>query len=192
MKNFDHFNFLAPIYDRAIKVNNLELLKKFVALPSPGNLLDAGGGTGRIGEALKPYIDTVIIADLSLGMLKKAYAKNGLLTVCAATERLPFPEASFDRIVIVDAIHHVYDARKTCSELWRLIKPGGRILIEEPDIRTLPVKIVSLVEKLALMRSFFVSPPQIAAYFEPVESKIRIQQVGYTSWIMVDKIKKDS
>lgn len=45
---FDHFNFLAPIYDRAIPFSRLELLLQMVDLLVDGPLLDAGGGTGRV------------------------------------------------------------------------------------------------------------------------------------------------
>ncbi len=46
-----HFNFLAPFYDRVIPFARLEQTLKALDLPHAGNLLDAGGGTGREGGA---------------------------------------------------------------------------------------------------------------------------------------------
>ena len=47
---------------------------------------------------------------------------------------------------MVDALHHVADQEATIRELWRLLKPGGRIIIEEPDIRRFEVKLLALIE----------------------------------------------
>ena len=49
---------------------------------------------------------------------------------------------------------------RVLGELLRVLKPDGRLVIEEPDIRKLPVRIVALLEKLFLMRSHFKSPAE--------------------------------
>ena len=110
--------------------------------------------------------DPVIVADLSCKMLAEASRKEGLHPVCSPTETLPFPENSFQCIIMVDALHHVIDHQRTINELWRLLAPGGTIVIEEPDVRTIPVILIAIAEKLALMRSHFLSPPRIAALFD--------------------------
>ena len=89
---------------------------------------------------------------------------------------------------MVDALHHVCDQEHTAAELWRALKPGGRLVIEEPDVRTGIVKLVALFEKLALMRSHFLSPPQIAALFEWDDAQVEIVTEGHTSWVVVDKL----
>ena len=66
----------------------------------------------------------------------------------------------------MDALHHVTDYRETAQELWRLLKPGGLIVIEEPDIRSISTKVMAAIEKLALMSSHFKSPQQVADEFD--------------------------
>ena len=180
-----HFHFLAPFYDRIIHFTRLEQTLKVLDLPHTGILLDAGGGTGRVAEALRPHMGSIIVVDVSRGMLVQARQKE-LTTASAETERLPFPDGSFDRVLMVDALHHVVHQGETVCELYRVLKPGGRLVIEEPDFRSFAVKLIAVAEKLALMRSHFLAPPQIAALF-PSEAKVRIESEDHTAWIIAIK-----
>jgi ubiquinone/menaquinone biosynthesis C-methylase UbiE len=187
MPILDHFELLAPFYDRVIKLQDIERLVQYAGLPTPGLILDAGGGTGRVAQALKDFASQVIVADASLGMLQQAKIKDGLYVVCSETEKLPFPDGLFDRVIMVDALHHVYDQENTISELLRVLKPNGRVLIEEPDIRLLSVKLVALAEKLAFMRSHFLSPTSIAALFSSKDAQVQIEKDGFNSWVIAEK-----
>jgi ubiquinone/menaquinone biosynthesis C-methylase UbiE len=182
---FDHFDFLAPFYDRAMPFSRLELTLKMVALPVDGLLLDVGGGTGRVASALRPYVRAALVADFSIGMLVQARGKS-LPAIHTPAEHLPFADGTFERIIMIDALHHVHSQAETISELWRILRPGGRLVIEEPDVRTLIVKVVAVGEKLALMRSHFLSPTKIAAQFPP-QAKVKIETEGYTAWVIVEK-----
>jgi demethylmenaquinone methyltransferase/2-methoxy-6-polyprenyl-1,4-benzoquinol methylase len=187
MAHFNHFDFLAPFYDRFIKPTDFTRFSRFVGLPVEGRLLDAGGGTGGKSYPLLKMVTSIVIVDSSMGMLTQASNKVGLMTVGSEVERLPFEDESFERVIMVDAFHHVSDYRVTAGELWRVVKPGGRIVIEEPDIRTAPIKIMAIIEKLALMRSHFISPADIVATFAYPNTAVRIEIEDSTAWIVIDK-----
>ena len=182
---FDHFDFIAPLYNRVGAYSALDTMLEIGAFPVNGRLLDAGGGTGRVANALLDQVDQIVIADVSLGMLHFAASKPGLQTAAAYSEHLPFPDNSFDRIVMVDALHHVVHQADTARELFRLLKPGGRIIIEEPDIRILGVKLIALGEKILLMRSHFLAPEQIASLFPSAKTEITAKESS--AWIVVKK-----
>lgn len=184
----DHFDLFAPFYDRLIKPGNQDKLISLARLPVEGLLLDAGGGTGRITQKLIDYAGGLVVADLSIEMLRQAYEKDGLQTICTPTELLPFPGDIFERVIMIDAFHHVCDHLRTVNELWRVLRPGGILVIQEPDVRTIPVKLVAVVEKLALMRSHFVSPPGIKSYFENLGGQVYIERERYNSWVVAEKI----
>lgn len=180
-----HFNLLARCYDRVIPFVRLDQMLKVLNLPHAGMLLDAGGGTGRVAEALRPYINWIVVADVSSAMLAEARRKN-LAAASTQTEYLPFPDGTFDRVLMVDALHHVLNQAETIRELYRVLKAGGILVIEEPDIRTFPVKLIAVAEKVALMRSHFLNPSQIACLL-PSEAKIRIETEENTAWIITEK-----
>jgi demethylmenaquinone methyltransferase/2-methoxy-6-polyprenyl-1,4-benzoquinol methylase len=182
----DHFGFLAPFYDNVIRYSPSPRLNRIVALPTTGRLLDLGGGTGRVSQTLRGLASQVLVADLSPGMLRQAAAKS-LETTCVRGEQLPFPERRFDRILMVDAFHHLYDQAGTARELWRVLASGGRIVILEPDIQHFSVKLIALFEKVTLMQSHFLAGSQIAALFSFTTGRVEIEMEDYNVWVTIEK-----
>ncbi len=186
MTHNGHFDFLAPIYDRVIHYADSESMIALAGLPVPGRLLDAGGGTGRVAASLKGYASQVIVTDLSYPMLQQAAAKD-LTTSCAETEILPYPDASFERVIMVDALHHVADQQATARELWRVLEPGGRLVVVEPDIECFAVKLIALFEKLSLMRSHFLAKKQMQSAFSFPDSSTKVTLQNCNIWLILDK-----
>jgi ubiquinone/menaquinone biosynthesis C-methylase UbiE len=186
--SFDHFDFAALFYDRVIGRSDLDRFRTLLRLPTPGRLLDAGGGTGRVSSALRPLVRSVVVTDLSLGMLSEARAKGTVAPVRGHAERLPFPDGSFDRVLVVDALHHFCDQRESIADLLRVLAPGGRLVIEEPDYTRVAVKLVAVLEKLALMRSRFHTPESIALMVASHGLHATIERGDrFRSWIIVDR-----
>jgi ubiquinone/menaquinone biosynthesis C-methylase UbiE len=184
----DHFNVLAPIYDLVIPPSDPAQLRERLRLPTAGRLLDAGGGTGRVSSRIRQLVGELVISDLSRPMLNQARAKGLTCPVLGHAECLPFPSGSFERVLVVDAFHHFCDQRAALTDLLRVLKPDGRLVIEEPDIQRLAVKFVAVAEKLALMRSHFYSARQIQQMVVSHGLQAKIETDGlFTAWIMVDK-----
>ncbi len=184
---FDHFDLLAPIYERVIPAAATESMLRELD-PTPNcRLLDAGGGTGRVSGFLQEHVGSVVLSDISMGMLKEAATKNNLKPTCALTESMPFSADFFDCVLLVDALHHVKDQAETASELWRIVKAGGRIVIQEPDIRTFAVKLIAIAEKLALMRSHFLAPRKIANLFPFDGADIDVHTEEFNVLVVIKK-----
>jgi len=184
----DHFDWLAPIYDRVIGPPDPARWRDLLRLPGRGWLLDAGGGTGRVSSSLRPLVDKLVISDLSHKMLIQTRRKGDLQPVQARVQRLPFPDGSFERVLVVDALHHFGQQPQAIRELLRVLKPAGRLVIEEPDINTMAVKLVAWAEKLALMGSHFHSPAEIRDIVTAQGVPARLQHDGrFAAWIIADK-----
>jgi demethylmenaquinone methyltransferase/2-methoxy-6-polyprenyl-1,4-benzoquinol methylase len=181
------FDLIAPLYDRLIAPRAPEDLLDVLKLPTQGKMLDASGGTGRVSAALEASVGIMVLNDLSQPMLVQAHAK-GLKATQAQAHHLPFPAESFERVLMVDALHHIGHQKDAVREMLRVLKPGGRLVIEEPDITLFRVKLVALGEKLMLMGSHFLSPKQIKDCIEKQGYTAQIETDGeFAAWIIVDK-----
>jgi ubiquinone/menaquinone biosynthesis C-methylase UbiE len=186
--NPPHFDFISPLYDRVISPPDPALLRGRLRLPIQGRALEVGGGTGRVAAGLRPLVGQFVISDLSEPMLREAHAKCDCGRLQSYAERLPFAEASFERVLVVDALHHFRDQRAAVGEMWRVLKPGGRLVIEEMDVTRLGVKLIALAEKLALMGSRFHTPGELCAMVSSFGAAPQVETDGKsTVWVIADK-----
>jgi len=92
-------------------------------------ILDVGCGTGRYLERLNP--DNVLVGlDLSRSMLAAASKRVPHAVFHAGSAvNLPFPDQSFDVVYSVRVIQHIQEQEKMITEMKRVCKPGGQILL---------------------------------------------------------------
>lgn len=112
----------------------------------PGDrLLDMGCGGGRHAFAAMKRGASVVALDYSEGELKDVRATVGAmheaeeipvdqpwLAVNGDALRLPFPDASFDRVVCSEVLEHLWDYEQAIRELVRVLKPMGRMAVTVP------------------------------------------------------------
>lgn len=113
-------------------------------------VLDLAGGTGDLTAKFSRMVGEggeVILADINASMLKVGREKlrnKGIIDninyVQANAEALPFPDNFFDCITISFGLRNVTDKNKALRSMYRVLKPGGRLLVLEfskPTIKQL-------------------------------------------------------
>jgi ubiquinone/menaquinone biosynthesis C-methylase UbiE len=93
------------------------------------DVLEVGCGTGLILGRLAPRAASACGLDLSPGMLDVA-RKRGLNVVLGSATQLPFATASFDLVCSFKVLAHVPDIAQAVSEIARVTRPGGHMVLE--------------------------------------------------------------
>jgi ubiquinone/menaquinone biosynthesis C-methylase UbiE len=126
-------------------------------------LLDVAIGDGR-NMPLIPRDCQVFGVDISSVLLEKCqedYPDRDTHLIVGEAESLPFADATFDNVFSLGAINHVNDPGKALSEMARVVKPGGLVVVadEVPDLpnRQIAHKLgLPKLQKWILSRVFFL------------------------------------
>jgi SAM-dependent methyltransferase len=89
-----------------------------------GRLLDLGCGAVPLYGAYRALVDEVICVDWAAG--------EHVDQACDLAEPLPFEDASFDTIILSDVLEHVPDPALLWRQMTRVLRPGGRIVMNVP------------------------------------------------------------
>lgn len=98
-----------------------------------GATLDVGAGTG-LSFAHYPATVRLTGIDLSSAMLELAQRRSARLGIevdlrLGDVEAMPFGDGQFDTVTATYALSVVAEPRRAVDEIWRVLKPGGRLLV---------------------------------------------------------------
>ncbi|MGC5343178.1 demethylmenaquinone methyltransferase [Streptomyces sp. DT171] len=108
-----------------------EVAKAVNARPAE-KILDLASGTATSSLPFAATGAYVVPCDFSLGMLREGKKRNSWLPFTAGdATKLPFRDETFDAVTISFGLRNVQDTDAALTELYRVTKPGGRVLICE-------------------------------------------------------------
>lgn len=108
-------------------------------ISSNDRCLDLGCGPGGFLSLVAPLCCSVVGADIVPSFIdecRETIERNRFKNASAVlldSPRLPFSDQEFDKVIMVDSIHHLEDPVATISEVHRVLKTGGLFLIFEPN-----------------------------------------------------------
>lgn len=141
----------------------LQLLRRYVLGDRP-TILDLGCGTGAVLKELQDWANPIGLdmSELALGYCRE----RGLRKLVQANgEALPLRDNAVDAIVGLDIFEHIADDRAAFAEAYRVLKPGGILVLSVPAFRSLWGP-----HDVALMHHRRYRRPEIAA---------RLRDVGF-------------
>lgn len=117
-------------------IDRMEVQAVLKHITPESRVLEAGCGTGLILRALAPHVREAVGVDLSSGMLRAAH-ERGLQVVQASVTHVPFADATFDVVCSFKVLAHVEPIVPALEELCRVLRPGGHLVLEFYNRRSL-------------------------------------------------------
>lgn len=118
---------------RAGQERRLNLIRQWAALDGARVLVD-GSGVGLYVRGLQAQGADVWGVDVEFEHAEASTVHAPGAGVCqAAGEALPYPNNAFDLVLSHEVIEHVADDRAYAIEMWRVTRPGGRIVVFCPN-----------------------------------------------------------
>jgi len=99
----------------------------------PGRLLDVGCATGVFLDGMRRRGWRVWGVDINAKVAQYARERLGLDVFVGQLEEAAFPARSFDVVTLWDVLEHVPDPRRTLTEVARILRPGGLLVLSLPD-----------------------------------------------------------
>lgn len=165
------FDRVARVYDLVMPRADADALQDGLALADGPveRVLDVGGGTGRATRSLDA--PERIVVDATPAMLRRV--PSGIGRVLGSATDVPVGDGVADAVVIVDALHHLPRHHRVLAEAFRVLRPGGVLVVREFNRATIRGRLLEAAEHAIRMESTFRTADAlharlVAAGFEAV------------------------
>ena len=159
--------------------------------PLKGLILDLGGNTAGEATVLQQQGLSFVVGDLNeiaLEVSRKRVRKFQLrapVYVAMDAQELPFANASFSAVTVIEALHHFPDYARVLAEIHRVLKPGGIFYSHEPNALNPLRRLSEVRDRLrgTIEKSFRIGQVQRLcrqAGFEQV--RVRAVPFGTSTW----------
>lgn len=141
------YNEICKIYDD-VREEEQDIIKCFIGeadVDEKAAVLDIGCGTGNYANMLQRITGARVYGlDSSEGMLQKAMEKNTNITFKVGDAAdIPFESSYFSFIYMTDVIHHIPDINAMFSEIYRVLKDGGKVCISTQSHKQIELRLMS-------------------------------------------------
>lgn len=123
MNMYDTLKRVSVFFDECLRAEDLRGKK----------LLDAGCGTGWFSKKAVERGATVTSMDLGENLLAEVAKKCNSERVVGSILEMPFEDNTFDYVISSEVIEHVPEPYKAIREIYRVLKPGGVMVLSTPN-----------------------------------------------------------
>ncbi|MDA0954004.1 MAG: class I SAM-dependent methyltransferase, partial [Proteobacteria bacterium] len=111
-------------------------------------VLDIPCGDGRSASVLREMGAEVLAYDL----FPESFLLDGQARFADLSDRLPLPDSSVDMAVCQEGIEHLPNQLFALQEFYRVLKPGGKLIVTTPNISNLVGRLANLTFESQLLR----------------------------------------
>lgn len=128
------WDLYAPIYSRAMRAEERSyafLYRRIPKLVRAKEVLELATGPGVLAKRIAPVTERMLATDYSAGMIaeaKKGACPKNLRFEVADALSLPYADASFDAVIIVNALHLLPEPERALREIARVLRPDGILI----------------------------------------------------------------
>lgn len=176
-----YFDRVARVYDYVVPPAPAGPLGDALALADGpvDRVLDVGGGTGRAAKAVSAA-DRVVV-DVSPGMLRRVPV--GVHRVLGSATDLPVADGVADAVLVVDALHHMPAQGRVVAESYRVLRPGGVLVVREVDPTTVRGRLFAAAEHALGLASTFPTIEELRGRLDAAGFEARVLDTGVSSTI---------
>lgn len=166
----DFWDRFAGVYDLAESINGsvytemCDITRRLV--PAGAKVLDCGAGTGELSLAASDKAESVLCTDLSKNMLKQAQRKARAL----GADNIEFaarnifdlqdPDDTYDVVIAGNVLHLLTNPQGAVKEMYRVLKPGGRLLLPTFTNKNSTRLLIGIYKKLGFDPATNYSPSE--------------------------------
>jgi SAM-dependent methyltransferase len=157
-----------------------------------GHVIEYGAGVGTVSERLLPLAARLTLVEPSPPLIPKLRARfAGDPKVDVSSDMLeahvsPIPSDTVDAVVMINVLEHIEDDRAALSNLVRILKPGGHLLIFVPALQ-------GLMSRIDVMHGHFrrYHKPDLLTKTRNAGAEVLsiryFDLIGAFSWLVVNK-----
>jgi SAM-dependent methyltransferase len=185
---FDDLRTREAIYQPgvpAVPGEHYGALVRFARQYAAGSILDLGCGFGAYSRDLMKEGRACFGCDINLEYLRKA-AQQGL-PVVNVDSKLPFPDGSFDSVLLFEVLEHVPDIKTILDESFRVARENMLITVpNSEDIDVLKSNDVTYAHMLSSDHVHFFDPQSFRSLLEPYARQVMIERSDpiYPFWFV--------
>ncbi|MFP6584395.1 MAG: methyltransferase domain-containing protein [Candidatus Hydrogenedentota bacterium] len=190
----EQFDRQGEAYANLASVQEQKILSAIVRLSRAGaddRVLDVASGPGFIAMAFAPHCKEVVGVDVTETFLASARDEahrrdlENVTFEFGTVESLPFEDAVFDVAVCRSAFHHFPNPDTVLSEMTRVVKPGGRLLILDM-VASEDAKKAAYHHKIEMLcdptHAKALSPSEFTTLFEKHDLTIEMEREGQVEY----------
>lgn len=110
-----------------------EMVKNFVGQPNPVKLLEIGCATGEFIKTCHRRFGWKVAGIEPNRPLSEALIREGYPVVPSTLEEAEIPAEQYDLVCLFNVFEHLWDSVYSLKRINRLLRPGGRVVVEIPD-----------------------------------------------------------